>query len=334
MTRLYDRLRVVEDPTLQHEILGDGQYEPVVFEISNVADYYWRHATTSKLYSDIDDFPNVAPPFGCYWMEWRRRPDSLLPVDRVGALILGCDGRVDALPNDARWSVAVMLFMEGRGRRAVRLADWTLCIDEDGSIDVHGEDLSHEWTRLVFPERHRSLPPATEAELSDEDRAALHSLSAAEDRIAELTRQRDEAQAKSDAVLDKARADFAPHMRRFALYPVLLAHSLMACKNVTDEEHDPPERLSKRNQRKRGEPLVRFRTLVITPMGGGARNAERLSLGDGMTALHIVRGHFKTYTADRPLFGKRIGTYWWSPMTRGNAEHGEVVKDYRMASLD
>jgi hypothetical protein len=47
-------------------------------------------------------------------------------------------------------------------------------------------------------------------------------------------------------------------------------------------------------------------------------------------ALHICRGHFKTFTEDAPLFGKRVGTYWWASQVRGKAEEGVVEKDYRV----
>lgn len=45
-------------------------------------------------------------------------------------------------------------------------------------------------------------------------------------------------------------------------------------------------------------------------------------------ALHMMRGHFKTYTPEAPLFGKRVGTWWWQPGLRGNVEKGIVLKDY------
>lgn len=48
-------------------------------------------------------------------------------------------------------------------------------------------------------------------------------------------------------------------------------------------------------------------------------------------ALHRVRGHFKTFTADRPLLGQHVGTYWWGWQIRGKAENGINVSDYRLA---
>lgn len=47
-------------------------------------------------------------------------------------------------------------------------------------------------------------------------------------------------------------------------------------------------------------------------------------------ALHTVRGHFATYTADAPLFGKLVGTYLKRATIRGSDRHGEVIKDYEV----
>ncbi len=52
--------------------------------------------------------------------------------------------------------------------------------------------------------------------------------------------------------------------------------------------------------------------------------------GNYMTTmpLHLHSGHFKTYTEERPLFGKIIGRWWWHSHVRGNKKNGEVKKDY------
>ena len=57
--------------------------------------------------------------------------------------------------------------------------------------------------------------------------------------------------------------------------------------------------------------------------GGASKNGLK-------KALHICRGHFATYTQDAPLFGNFVGTVWKPQHVRGNAQHGAVVKDYRV----
>ncbi len=47
-------------------------------------------------------------------------------------------------------------------------------------------------------------------------------------------------------------------------------------------------------------------------------------------SFHFCRGHFKTYTAERPLFGKYVGAFWWDAHARGSIKKGIVTKDYNI----
>lgn len=123
---------------------------------------------------------------------------------------------------------------------------------------------------------------------------------------------------------------FADTLGGTYLAPALFAVSLMHCKNVKVRPVDPPERLSKKHERKTGKPLTRYHVLEIAPMRR-ILDTEGEAQTKGLShALHICRGHFKTFTEDAPLFGKRVGTYWWPAHVRGNADEGVVEKDYRI----
>lgn len=104
--------------------------------------------------------------------------------------------------------------------------------------------------------------------------------------------------------------------------------SFMHCQNVEVSETEPPARLSRKWQRCRGRPLVRYRVLDIAPMREILDRDGEVQAKGLRHALHICRGHFKTYTADSPLFGRHTGWYWWASRVRGTAEEGRVVKDY------
>jgi hypothetical protein len=106
--------------------------------------------------------------------------------------------------------------------------------------------------------------------------------------------------------------------------------SLMHCKNVDVRQVDPPERLSRKHERRHGRPLASYYVLSVKPIGR-VLDTEGEAQTKGLAhALHICRGHFKTFTEDAPLFGKRVGTYWWEAQVRGKAEEGVVEKDYRV----
>lgn len=112
-------------------------------------------------------------------------------------------------------------------------------------------------------------------------------------------------------------------------YIQLWAFSFMNCKNVSMIENIPPEKLSKKHQKRYGSPMSRYYTIGIKPMMG------RRSSGDQggehhAPSLHIRRGHFKVFTEDKPLFGRHVGTYWWDAAVVGRKEAGQVSKDYEV----
>jgi hypothetical protein len=45
-------------------------------------------------------------------------------------------------------------------------------------------------------------------------------------------------------------------------------------------------------------------------------------------AMHFIRGSFRTYTSDAPLFGKHVGTWFWHPRIGGNDPNRFLDKDY------
>jgi hypothetical protein len=117
-----------------------------------------------------------------------------------------------------------------------------------------------------------------------------------------------------------------------ALINVYLAMSFAHCKNVSLVEHSTPPKVAAKRA-KAGKPVgVTYKTLVIDGMKETLRTEGGIQQNGLKKALHICRGHFATYTADRPLFGKVVGTVWKPMHTRGTKERGEVVKDYKVVA--
>jgi len=111
----------------------------------------------------------------------------------------------------------------------------------------------------------------------------------------------------------------------------LLAISFLHCKNVAVSDVVPPPKLARAQEKKYGVPKVTYKVLDIKPMrrvlddeGGMARGRST------QQALHIVRGHFKTFD-EHPLFGKHRGMFWWPMTARGAAEGGITAKSYRVS---
>lgn len=116
------------------------------------------------------------------------------------------------------------------------------------------------------------------------------------------------------------------------LLPIVLrAFALCHCKNVVTQPHEMDPRLVRaRGRRGVLTPgfIRRSYTLVIgAPTGPANARTGRDASGQRMSQ-HIVRGHFKTFTAEKPLLGRHTGTYWWPSVVRGNPARGLVEKDY------
>lgn len=111
----------------------------------------------------------------------------------------------------------------------------------------------------------------------------------------------------------------------------LMATSLINCSNTGFREEAPKySRQMRRRLERKGLPLVSFKRLMVKPHSQSAHSDSQAE-GEGKVAIHLVRGHFKTFTEDRPLFGKYIGTYWWQSMVRGSDQRF-VIKDYEVQS--
>lgn len=114
------------------------------------------------------------------------------------------------------------------------------------------------------------------------------------------------------------------------VFPALMTISFMHASNVSIEAVDPPEKLSKKFEKRTGRPLSRYHVLEIDPMRKQLESTGA-TRGQLRQSLHLARGHFKVFTEDAPLFGRHVGTYWWGQQVRGSRERGVVAKDYRVA---
>ncbi len=109
----------------------------------------------------------------------------------------------------------------------------------------------------------------------------------------------------------------------------LMAVSLMNCSNVGYEDEAPYRRQEKRRLARADLPLIQHKRLVIKPHTSTKRSRTGDPDESRGVGIHIVRGHFKTYTDEAPLFGNMTGTWWWQPAVRGTAPRF-VVKDYEV----
>ncbi|MDL2235415.1 hypothetical protein LJC07_04575 [Christensenellaceae bacterium OttesenSCG-928-L17] len=112
----------------------------------------------------------------------------------------------------------------------------------------------------------------------------------------------------------------------------LFSVNLMNCRNITLEDFNPNQYLPRQQRRARernNRPLLQYKVLHINPY----HKPSTVTAGvrtDIKKGVHSVRGHFKTFTPDKPAFGKPwgVGTFWTGPYVCGNPAYGMTWKDY------
>ena len=113
-------------------------------------------------------------------------------------------------------------------------------------------------------------------------------------------------------------------------FPVFMAIAFMHCKNMVLQPHDPDPAVARERKKAGLRPFVRYHTINIEPMKRVLRTEGNIETEGLKKALHICRGHFATYSEERPLFGKHAGTFWVPAHTRGSLKSGVVVSDYNV----
>ena len=313
-----------------------------VYEISNVARLVADEILTGIAgMKDIGNFPNVAPLHTTYWFDWAApyylRSTGSNPPDRVA--ILFCQAGTE--DEQGQWAVGASVW--GQWRKDVTpLVTWRLIMHRDGSaVEVVHKNIFpgiSDWfnpptsPRNITTAQQREVALQTVEELSQSFTETSSQAELIERGLAEAKKKRAAAEQELQKIRDEFDAQIEKYLSHMVLNVSLMAHSLLACKNVFTEEQIPAAAVSKKFEKKHGHPLVRYKTLVIQPMGGSRTGNTSERGGESARSAHIVRGHFKTFTEDRPLFGKWTGTYWWSQAVKGNPERGVILKDYRVKS--
>lgn len=112
------------------------------------------------------------------------------------------------------------------------------------------------------------------------------------------------------------------------------ALAFMHCKNAQMQQEQPPEKLSRKWQKKTGQPLVKWNTLTIQPLKETLARESRNTRTTGInSSAHIARGHFAEYGEEfgkGKLFGKYEGRFWIPAHVRGAKEEGMVLHDYEV----
>lgn len=117
------------------------------------------------------------------------------------------------------------------------------------------------------------------------------------------------------------------HSSQIDMTVICAALSFLNCKNVVTQEAgrtSPPPKWVKE-----GVPTVKYHVIKIDGRLV-KRTGESATETGRHLSLHVCRGSFAHYTAEKPLFGKYAGDFWRPQHTRGSAEVGTVEKTYKI----
>lgn len=314
---------IMQDPSIPSELKDDLDGTTII-SATNVSNYYWQE--TDQENWDMVDFPNIAPPFERFWLDFNA-PERIVSEEHGvipwpatnqthwGFHCLGFDlrdpeAREEYLQaaarfrpyleqfTDTRWGMDIFLYMRLNGDNLGPLWFWRILIDDQGQVI---RNQSGETVIVTGP---------------------LHSF--IRGQIEQLAQVMPKNQAE-DAVYRGVITEF---------HTAMLAISFLHCKNIALEEITPPRKeVHNKAQKRRGvKPYqpVPYKVLNIMPMKQVLRSEGRSGEVGTKRSLHICRGHFKHYENGRGLFGRYKGTFWFPQQVRGEKARGVTTKDYNI----
>lgn len=249
---------------------------------------------------DYSQLPRLAPPYENCWFEWtksiKKRDD--VPDDFSGEF----DDRM----------LDIMMNMEGDARIGIKLSS--------NHKDDEGWNLYFQFFLRMGNNPPLMFPLAYVAKL-DTDGFFVNIRKYMEDGIHPVF----------SALTNEVLQD---DMLQKPVDTVLYALGLLNCKNIVAMERGGQPAGAKRSRNRKW--VHRHYILQIRPM----REVTKIEYQDKKTedeesekqdlSFHFCRGHFKIYTAEKPLFGKYVGTFWWDAHARGSIKKGIVTKDYNV----
>lgn len=338
-----------------------------VVDIQNAAEMFY--ADHEKVWHPMD-FPNIAPPFAAFWMEFKYRRSYAAAPDNnskmypfgIATLNLGFDvegNMQEYLDGKPEYPALIQAYfrdlMAGKRRQAMNNGEleWSPIPKADPS-----ERLRQMWNWLTIRDPLPFEKQYAPDEFDVEQGLALMLMRTAAlkdfvdvrwiliihgfiesiegpimgpvlscvipvtpdgklwDGISFIAPERTET--TREKVIDQS---------YHIMNPTLFAISLMHCKNVNMATEVPQEKIARAYRRRHGRSLTSFHVLNIEPMRKVLRTEGRSETTGLKRAMHICRGHFKTFD-EKPLFGKHRGMYWWDQQLRGNKDQGRVEKVY------
>lgn len=302
--RLYDQLRannaVAYDERLDAEMahLTTVALAATRVEITNVADYAAAHYDVLQ----VEDAPVQVSPWPTAWMEFTFPKDTHPIFKRRAGLV-----EQVALESGAHLQVITVFLGAAQADRRPVAIGYDLRV-----LAPNGERYATGGPMPITPDESANITAMGWKVPPSRDLCAVGTFVP---------------KATSDAPRDDVVRNMQEHIGT-TVGIISLAMTFAHCKNVAIQEHHAPHKVAAKRAKAGKPPITSYKTLLIDPMREVLKTEGNVEKNGLKKALHICRGHFATYTDDKPLFGRVTGTFWKPMHVRGSKERGEVKKDY------
>jgi len=296
-----------------------------IMVVNNVANLNWSEETDLAigLYSK-DAFPALAPPFPSFWMEYATPKWCYYP---------GTDGKPGEQRSTDSWDISRWgVYVESHDARS-----WKNMYDLGKDLNINFRGMVDDTTNqanaarvdqaLQRPEGARWVLLLYMA-VMEQGRVQGPTLfwSAWLDEYGQIIQEPIMGCPGLSATVSVRDPTYARYA--FAIRAFLQAICFMNTKGIQHVPNKPGTKTSKAWQRKHGQPLHTFKTLLVEQVipGGGSRTGT-----SGVErSHHIVRGHFSDYRNGPGLFGKHKVLVWRPHHVAGNKGVGTVDKNYNI----
>jgi hypothetical protein len=284
-----------------------------VYNVQNVSDYVRETVFDGELDKEVlvkfdEEIPNCAPLGEVTWFEWDgTRSDG--GYQTTGCFLLSVDMH-HLKDNDPEMNA----FSRGRlekeaAEQGVRWMCYQACFVRLTTAEIRTPSMAaspHMVVYLVAPDGH--MVSNTAYEIGHNARSFW------DENIHKLSDE------------DRSRRTGSDWCAGFT---TMMATCFAHCKGVTMTTTEPTRHDRRRAERTGARCPMVFKVIDIRPAIRVIKEAG--ATGDGIHGVrwHRVRGHFVNYTAEAPLFGKHVGTYFKPAHVRGNLLKGMVEKRYR-----
>jgi len=352
VSRLYDR--IMRNKWTPEE-LKESLREATVVGLDNVARYLFTD-TPQEEWNFLTDFPNVAPPFQHAFYEARKCEHIRTIKDGKEILMPWGPDRpqawgVETISGDVNWDMVEKSTRQIWGpqnldwkEQSKKTLERIYAQEPKWMVELYlyteggGFDFPYPWWSWMFlitaegqfvrmpTAEHPSKIIKTELDSRGEEEAIWIITGPGKYTPRGLI----------EKVKNDTTGEFAIGVSRafpWVMYIQFMGISMMHCRNVELVTNRPPLPLNKKNIKHHGIPLTTYKTLTIEPVKKILDTEGRQGEVGVKKALHICRGHFKTYRG-RGLFGKLKGVFWWTEHHRGRKEYGEVIKGYEIKTQE